>query len=80
MQRVDLLEAAKAALSKNASALQKRAISSRVSRTSGLVKDRITYELDAIDEEIAARVAAGMLIDPKTPSRPAPKTIIGAQG
>jgi hypothetical protein len=54
MQRVDLLEAAKAALSKNASALQKRAISSRVSRTSGLVKDRITYELN--HDELDARI------------------------
>jgi hypothetical protein len=45
MQRVDLLQAAKAARDKNASAPQRRAISSRVGRTNGLVKDRIIHEL-----------------------------------
>jgi len=44
-QRADLVRAARAALAKNASALQRRAISTRVGRTNGLVKDRIIHEL-----------------------------------
>jgi hypothetical protein len=43
MQRAPLLRAAKAALDKNASALQRRAISTRVGRTNGLVRDRIIH-------------------------------------
>jgi hypothetical protein len=64
MKRVDLLEAAQAAATKNASALQKRAISSRVSRTNSLVKDRIASELDSVDEDIDARIAAAIPITP----------------
>jgi hypothetical protein len=45
MERVGLLQAAKATLDKNASALQRRAISSRVGRTNDLVKDSIIHEL-----------------------------------
>jgi hypothetical protein len=55
MQRVRLLRAAKAALDKNASAPQRRAISSRVVRTNGLVKDRIIHELDPLREGLDAR-------------------------
>jgi hypothetical protein len=45
VQRVELLSRARAALNKNATVLQKRAVSSRVNRVNGLVKDRIEYEL-----------------------------------
>jgi hypothetical protein len=45
-QRKDLLKAAQAASNETATGLQKRAISSRVSRTLGIVADRNDHELD----------------------------------
>jgi len=49
-QRMDLLEMAQAASDETATSLQKRSISSRVSRTHDIVEERIEDELDGYQE------------------------------